>query len=434
MKTLVIVASGLHLGYIGCYGNEWVQTPALDRLAGEGIVFDHHYADQPVATGALHAWQTGCYRFPSMKPEDELASKTAPNLFSILREQRIETCLVSDDRDRLLFSETAGWRHLHLLESAAEEGGLPERLGGALVEALIHPAPHKHGLLRLDLGVLLPPWNTPGEFHDRYPAAGQSEDEEEPQIPSADSATCELQGDQDLAFLELQNHYAAAVTYLDSSIARILLQFEERGLLDDMLVLVTSDHGQNLGEDAMRPGSRLSLHEELIHIPLILRLPGKAEAGRRVNLLTQPVDLLPTLFDAFGVSLPAVHGQSLLPLAKGERKGTRSYACAGLRAGDRIEWALRTPDWLFLRPVTRSPGSTSESELYVKPDDRWEVNNVRQHHLELAERLEETLGCFIEATRHPGPLRPPELPNLERELANDQEAHAPDLTARSMPP
>src|SRR6478672_1102760 len=47
MRLLVLEALGLHLGYLGCYGNDWVATPNLDRLAAEGVVFDAHFADQP---------------------------------------------------------------------------------------------------------------------------------------------------------------------------------------------------------------------------------------------------------------------------------------------------------------------------------------------------------------------------------------------------
>jgi arylsulfatase A-like enzyme len=419
MKTLVIVASGLHLGYIGCYGNEWVQTPALDRLAAEGVVFDQHYSDQPEAAAAQRAWQTGCYQFPSVKTEDESSSEPAANLFPLLGEQGLATCLVSDDRGRLLSTAAAGWRQIHLLESAAGEAALPEQMRDALVKALNQLAPCNQWLLRFDLGALLPPWNTPDEFRNPYPSAGQDEDEDELPL-SADPAPCEFEEPEDLAYFNLQDRYAAAVTYLDTGVGQVLQELEQRGLLDDTLVLVTSDGGQKLGEDAIRPGSRLALHEELMHIPLILRLPGRAEAGRRIAALTQPVDLLPTLFEAFGAPLPAVHGRSLLPLAKGKSDPIRAYACAGLRTDDGLEWALRNPDWLFLLPVSSSSGLATESELYVKPDDRWEVNNVRQHHLELAERLEQTLRCFVEATRRPGPLRPPELPHLVLEPAKEQ--------------
>jgi hypothetical protein len=74
---------------------------------------------------------------------------------------------------------------------------------------------------------------------------------------------------------------------------------------------------------------------------------------------------------------------------------------------------LRSADWAFLSPASSlSSDSPLEPELYVKPDDRWEVNNVRHHQLDVAERLEETLRCFVETTRRPGPLQPPALPEL----------------------
>jgi hypothetical protein len=67
-----------------------------------------------------------------------------------------------------------------------------------------------------------------------------------------------------------------------------------------------------------------------------------------------------------------------------------------LRIGEREEWALRTPEWSFLLPVAAPVDDLPRSaQLYVKPDDRWEVNNVLQHHLELAERMEHVLRAFI---------------------------------------
>src|SRR5439155_10403244 len=69
MKALVIIVRGLHLGYLGCYGNEWIATPGFDRLAAEGAVFDQHFADWPSAEGAMRAWQTARYVFPGVAAE-----------------------------------------------------------------------------------------------------------------------------------------------------------------------------------------------------------------------------------------------------------------------------------------------------------------------------------------------------------------------------
>jgi arylsulfatase A-like enzyme len=398
MKALVLAAHGLHPGYLGCYGNEWVQTLTFDRLAAEGIVFDHHYADEPSAAGGQRAWRTGCYRFPSPKTEEEATFPEAANLFRRIAEHGIVTYLVTQDKENALANGSAGWQHVQLLKSAGTNPAFAVDLLAALKEALDRLTSCEDWLLRLDVSILLPPWSIPEEFLSRYTTEAEEADEGQ----TLDSETGPL---------TRQNRYAGVVTYLDEILEQALHEFEERGLLDKVLILVTSDSGQTVDEVTNPPASRLWLHEDLIHIPLIIRLPEKAEAGRRISALTQPVDLLPTLGEAFGLPMPAMHGHSLLPLARGQGKIIREYACAGLRRGGIVEWALRSPDWSFLLPVSAPAAEASiQPELYVKPDDRWEVNNVRQHHLELTERLEQTLRAFVEATRHPGPLQAPELP------------------------
>jgi len=138
---------------------------------------------------------------------------------------------------------------------------------------------------------------------------------------------------------------------------------------------------------------------------------------------------MPTFFDLFGLPVPEAHGRSLLPLMLGKSAKIREYACTSLRAGDRIEWALRTPEWGFLLPMQApSSGSPLASELYVKPDDRWEVNNARQHHVVLAENIEQTLWSFVRATLAPGPFQPPDLcleENEQTENAQTAEGDQP---------
>jgi arylsulfatase A-like enzyme len=157
------------------------------------------------------------------------------------------------------------------------------------------------------------------------------------------------------------------------------------------------------------------LYEEVIHLPLIVRLPGGVQAGRRISALTQPIDLLPTLLEVFGLPVPpAIQGHSLWPLLRGQAEQVRAYACAGLRMGAATEYALRTPQWGFILPHgADADGPVRGPQLYVKPDDRWEVNNVLHHHQDLAEHLEQVLRGFVEASRRPGPLQPPELPDIE---------------------
>jgi hypothetical protein len=122
------------------------------------------------------------------------------------------------------------------------------------------------------------------------------------------------------------------------------------------------------------------------------------------------VDLAPTLAEWFGVALPG-QGHSLAPLLHGRAEKVRDYAVAGGEASGASEWCLRTPEWALLLPGQPHPDDPDRgTRLYVKPDDRGEVNNVAQHHLEWAEKLEQTLRAFVAATQAAGPLQPPPLP------------------------
>jgi arylsulfatase A-like enzyme len=212
-------------------------------------------------------------------------------------------------------------------------------------------------------------------------------------------------------YLRVQSSYAAAVSYLDAGVGQLGELLEEAGLAEAVTLLVTADVGQELGEHGVVGPVRPWLHEGVVHLPLLLRLPGRELAGRRVEALTQTVDLAPTLADLFGHPFTETHGRSLLPLVRGEAEEVRAYACSGLQIGDGVEWSLRTPDWTFLLPLHPHPDDPDRRpRLHVQPDDRWEVNDVAQHHPELCEALEQTLRAFAAATTRPGTLQPPPLP------------------------
>src|SRR5262249_32826172 len=154
----------------------------------------------------------------------------------------------------------------------------------------------------------------------------------------------------------IQVTYAAAVSYLDTGLGLLVEELKHRELLDQVLLVVTSDRGCPLGEHGWIGESRPWLHEELVHLPLILRLPGAAAAGPRISALTQPVDLAPTLLEAFGLPARELHGHSLFPLVRGQAPAVRDYACSGLRREGCEEWALRTGEWCLLVPGRQPPG------------------------------------------------------------------------------
>jgi arylsulfatase A-like enzyme len=414
MKAIVVIARGLQFGALGCYGNQWIETPALDGLAAEGIVFDQHFADAADPAGARRAWRSGRYHLPTSTPAAEIAG--APDLLAALRTQGIHTCLIVDDSRPSADDFALGWDAVERVAASDEMTPLETTLeaAGAALERLEH---RDNWLLWIDLGTLLPPWDVPEEFQTPYfnegaEDGGEAEEESEALTPLTDVQTGPIDAEDDTLYLSLQASYAAAVSYLDAGIDPLLQALSGLDGGEEVLLAFTSDVGPSLGEHGVVGPVRAEPHDEIIHLPLLVRLPGGAEAGRRVGALTQSVDLAAMLADWFQTPLPDAHGRSLLPLARGAIETIRPYACAGLQVGEAIEYALRTPEWAFLLPARSDADDGVRSpRLYVKPEDRWEVNDVLQHHLDLAEQLERTLRDFVTASCQPGPLRAPSLPD-----------------------
>ena len=111
--------------------------------------------------------------------------------------------------------------------------------------------------------------------------------------------------------------YDAGVYADDATLGALLDELAARGLLESTLVIVTADHGESLG-DAGRWGHHATPDEEVIRVPLVLRLPTALPAGARVNAPVSVVDLAPTVLDLLPEGLVApmdgVDGRSLLPL------------------------------------------------------------------------------------------------------------------------
>jgi arylsulfatase A-like enzyme len=422
MKVLVIVASGLPAGHVGCYGNEWLPTPALDRLAAEGIVFDCHYADHPSRAGADWAWRTGCYSLPQ---KNGAGNPSAPDVFALFSKSGVATRLITD---RTLGPEQqAGWEKVRRLGPEAEESAVAQILLSAAEETLAELAAHKHWLCKIDLSFLRPPFEVPERFRSAFLAAEptplESAEDEDAELPVEGS---NQESAEEGAILARTQELGMAVGYFDSCLADVYDQLESLELLDQLVLILTSDSGQPLEPTGLESPLAL-VREEGSHIPLLLRLPAEAETGQRVAALTQPIDLLPTLLETFGIPAPPMHGHSLWPLIRRERLSIRDYACSGIGRNASAAWCLRTPEWSFLRALLPA-AEPMPPQLYVKPDDRWEVNDVRQHHLDLAEHLEQLLERFLEQARCPGLLVAPLL-----ELSVEQSETIPAELPKTLP-
>lgn len=363
MNILVLEIPALRLDYLGCYGNEWVATPNLDRLASEGIVLDRHFADDLQSAGGTRPRQAFPAR-PTSQPS---------NLFDLL--------------------DHAG------VFAAPHDLGALEILTASTRDVLERWRCREASLLWLSTPALAPPWRLSNDMLAAYCDDDEVEPLPEPAIASAGPLT------EDDELLRVQDTYAAVVTFVDAQVGTLLDWLDEEGLRERTLVCVTSSVGLSLGEHGPVGAEDTPLHEEVIHLPLVLRLPAGEGAGLRVAALTQPADLLPTIFEALGVSSPACDGRSLWPFLREQPVEPRPYVCSARGT----EWLLRTRSWTFLLSLGQGADQESKRRLYLKPEDRWEVNDVRQPQLELADAAEKTLRAFMEAAAREGALEYPPL-------------------------
>lgn len=112
--------------------------------------------------------------------------------------------------------------------------------------------------------------------------------------------------------------YDGAIRHVDGFIGRVVALLEERGLLEHTVLVLVSDHGEEFWDHGSVLHSH-TLYQELVHVPLIWRLPGARFGGRRVPALVRNMDVAPTILDLLAISAPSTfQGRSLLSLMRGE--------------------------------------------------------------------------------------------------------------------
>ncbi|MBW2245204.1 MAG: sulfatase, partial [Deltaproteobacteria bacterium] len=223
--------------------------------------------------------------------------------------------------------------------------------------------------------------------------------------------------------------YRSGVRYQDRRIGRILEVIRSHVELDDILLIVTSDHGDNLGE-ADRWGHQFDLNDALIRVPFIARAPDVFPAGERIREAHQTLDLHATLLDWAGLEPDNSPARSLLPGARRPRAATFAevYPEAWMLsridpAGSRSSEELDTPVWAIRRDGHKLVVRRSGEVLYDLGADPIEARDARADHPALAAALRRELDAWFE--RFPGP-RPDGSAPQPTPLPSETEALDPE--------
>ena len=201
----------------------------------------------------------------------------------------------------------------------------------------------------------------------------------------------------------LKAHYAGEVTMVDHHLGRFLDRLAASGRDRDTAVIITCDHGTNLGSHG-RLSKGIPIYEQVAHLVLMARSPG-AEPGRRSGIV-QPADLMPTILDLAGVPVPdACEERSLAPMITTSEDIGRDGAVSGnaidVASAEGCALTVQDQRWCLIdRP------DSSRRELYDKQSDRAEEQNVIASHPAEADRLHRALLDFLaDHGAHPALVR-----------------------------
>ncbi len=424
-SVVCLVVDRLHSGFLGAYGNSWIATPNIDRLAAESFLLDRAYIDSPRLEEIYRSYWTGWHALAGSaiarsSPERDLPRQLAAAGYS--------TALVSDAAEINRPIWAGAFQSSERLEIAAP-AELCESIDQTQLVRYFAVAIERLGemrppfLLWLHTGSLGQVWDAPREFREQY------RDADDPPLPETAAVPARMLSrdfDPD-ELLGIAHCYAGQISLLDVCLGTLLEAISERGFLNDTMFVLISARGFSLGEHGRIGPLDDALYGELTQIPWLLRFPDGTGQSDRTQALAQPADLFATIAGWCGLpvegSQHAGAGRSLVPLARGAVDAVRDRAVA---AGHRDEWAIVTPAWYMRRRgagrgardegiQTSSPEAESAAEkyeLFVKPDDRFEVNEVGDRCQECVEELKAAFTQFQQACQSPEFADLPPLPTV----------------------
>jgi arylsulfatase A-like enzyme len=171
--------------------------------------------------------------------------------------------------------------------------------------------------------------------------------------------------------------YYAQVSMIDAYMGRILAELDELGIADRTLVVFTSDHGDMNGGHGLMDKTVDTCYEEIIRVPLIMRLPGVTKPGAKTTVQANSTDLAPTILDLLAAKpLDQCHGRSLRPFLQGAPDdGRPAFVERGSPANKSCRRMVRTTEWKLIMAgnanhqlfhLTKDPGETKN--LYADPE------------------------------------------------------------------
>lgn len=463
-NVLLILVDDLKPSF-GAYGEEWVHSPNLDRLAARGMRFDRAYCNQAVCAPSRNNLLTGSRstslgiydlgtNFRKAVPD----AVTLPQFFKrhgyhtagIGKVFHIGHGNVGDDlswsvpfqpdkvidyalpestggeltREEALFSNKSGrgrprgaaWENADVSDDAYADG----RIAAEGIKRLREYKDSNQPFF-LTLGFVKPhlPFCAPKKYWELYDPvklpmpkvgvpplnapkyAGKTLGELNQYKPVPQDPPLS----DDLTRTLIHGYYAA-LSYMDAQVGRVLDEVDRLGLDKNTIIVLWGDHGYHLGDHGM--WTKHTNYEQATHIPVLIVAPGVTRRGTACEALVETVDIYPTVCELAGLPAPAgpqpIDGASLVPLLKDPSATGSDHVYHCYPRGRRLGRAIRTSRYRLVEwKGIGAPASTAEYELYDYQDDPLEMHNIAAERADVVDELTAILAKYPEARHPPAP-------------------------------
>ncbi|MFQ5740492.1 MAG: sulfatase-like hydrolase/transferase [Acidobacteriota bacterium] len=219
----------------------------------------------------------------------------------------------------------------------------------------------------------------------------------------------------DKEFSHLTSQYDGGIAYLDYQVGQLILRLKKLGLYDQSLVLITSDHGETFGRRRHLIGHAVSVYQDQIHVPLIIKYPGQ-KRGRVVRDTVSLVDLMPTILARTESTVPKVlQGRNLANEGRGAPRTILSESFQNGLIQFWIPRLQRVQQALFSGTEKLIVSTSGQRELFDLATDPDEQNNLFDPgDQETARMLSELQERLQESASSRGVDRPPDKVTIER--------------------
>lgn len=376
----------LRADHMSCYGYPQLTTPHIDRFAQGGALFENYFSPNIPTTSGYAAMLTGMDLFTSqvvaLRHKGQMRAEVK-TLAEILREAGYTTTSVGyqgnpSARGFDNYANFAGWGSWNTGRSPKAEN-----LNAVAVPELDRLASQKKPFL-LFLRHMDPhaPYLPPAPYERAFYHGKECDPDNRSMDPVMSfKPFCDFfaswmpPGISDKDYVIAQ--YDGAVAYMDACIQTLFNALEQRGLLEDSIVVITSDHGETLYDHECWFDHH-GTYDNVLHVPLILRCPGKVPAGLRLKGFGRHFDLVPTLLELAEIDSGIdFDGLSLMPMVRGEVASNPSEMyiteCTWMR-----KHGWRTPEWKLIVALEPDFHFKPTVELYNLVEDPGENNNLAE--------------------------------------------------------